>query len=1262
MKGLTFANAADLSEWAASRLDARATLPRLVRRLIHATVTEITRIGFPADEGIQLEGWDGIVTANSGTAFVPAGTSVWELSTSKDIKGKADQDYGKRTADPLGLDPKSTTYVCVTPRCWGEKEAWTNRRKEEDKWLDVRAYDANSLEEWLELAPAVHAWLSVLLGKRPEGIQDLSTAWEEWSEATQPQITPGLMVAGRDEQCERIGNWLAETPSLLALAADTREEAIAFFAATLYQIASDSRIPFLARVVIVKDHGAWYRLASLADSLIMIPTFDALGVITKAIKNGHYVLAPLEGTQEESPSLLRIPRLRRQPANEALKAMGLSKEDAYELAKVARHSVTTLRRRLSLLPGVRKPEWSGPPKARTLLPAMLVGAWDDSNAADGEIMAELAGMAYEEYCSVLTDWAYESDPAVRKTGDSWMIVSKLDAWELLAKFLTTKDLNSFEDLSVDVLAEVDPRYELPPGERWLAQSKGKTLSNSGLMRKGLADTIALVGARSDSVRLAGLDSGQERANRIIHRLLNEAQKDWRLWASLSQLLPLLAEAAPEVFLQAVELGVSARAPILERLFHKKEEEGAFESSPHTGLLWALETLAWNPIFLSQVSLLLGRLVGLDPNPESNYMSRPANSLREIFLTWHPGTCANATKRLAVIDLLRDRESSVAWKLMIGILPQGPSMAVPTHRPIWRDWSPDSPTSVPADLWQTASEIADRLLADVGTSGDRWIDLLTVMNNLAPEQRKQIIESLLCCKPDDLGGTDQTAIRTELRQIISHHRAFPDADWSLPTIEIDLLEQAYEQLEPSDLKQKNAWLFSDSPDMPNIPREDWEQWEEALDTAQGIAVHEVYAQGGIQSLLEISACVEQPGTLGFAVGKSDLLDEEEDTLLRDELGSDQQPRKAFCLGFISGRFKSKGWEWVEKKRLFGMAAWRPEQRADFLVCVPFEFRTWEHMGDADEDTKRAYWSAVSPRLTNPEDAERATTELVKYGRPAAAIEMITMHSRGQSPLLPPSRIAGVLEQVVHGPRESDAVVSRLAYRIAKLLDFLESTREVDDGKMAMFEWAFMPILEDYRTPKLLHGELARDPSFFVQLLGIAFKAENEPEKDYSEEESRRAMLVYKLLQSWRVIPGTEQDGLIDEPALQSWVEKARTLAASAGHTNIADIQIGHILAYSRVAPDGTWPDSPVRSIIEQVASSKLEHGFEVQVYNKRGVFTKSEGEGGTQERQLGQKYRDYATGIDDSSPRTAAMLRGIADRYEAEAVAEDERDELAEDLG
>src|SRR5204862_138808 len=111
---------------------------------------------------------------------------------------------------------------------------------------------------------------------------------------------------------------------------------------------------------------------------------------------------------------------------------------------------------------------------------------------------------------------------------------------------------------------------------------------------------------------------------IVRRLLEAANKDWRLWASLSPLLPRLAEGAPDEFLTALESALKQDSPPILRLFDEGNDT-MFARSSHTGLLWALETLAWSPAHVARAAIALATLSRLAPAGKT--LNQPGASLR-----------------------------------------------------------------------------------------------------------------------------------------------------------------------------------------------------------------------------------------------------------------------------------------------------------------------------------------------------------------------------------------------------------------------------------------------------------------------------------------------------------------------------------------------------------------------------------------------------------------------------------------------------------
>ncbi len=190
------ADRADIVRWA-DRLDARSEFPRLIRGLIRANNDQVTTLQMRAAEGVDAPGYDGISDALRPTPFVPAGPAVWELGVGADPGEKAQRDYRSRTDDPLGISMSDTTFVFVTPREWREKDAWAQRKREEQKWADVRAFDVDDIELALELAPAVHHRFSELTGKPSSGAISLDRWWEKFRRLSSPTLEPEMVLAGR---------------------------------------------------------------------------------------------------------------------------------------------------------------------------------------------------------------------------------------------------------------------------------------------------------------------------------------------------------------------------------------------------------------------------------------------------------------------------------------------------------------------------------------------------------------------------------------------------------------------------------------------------------------------------------------------------------------------------------------------------------------------------------------------------------------------------------------------------------------------------------------------------------------------------------------------------------------------------------------------------------------------------------------------------------------------------------------------------------
>jgi len=246
--------------------------------------------------------------------------------------------------------------------------------------------DADDLETWLGLAPAVHSWLSALLGKSWGSVQDLRSYWSDWREATDPPLSAEIVLAGRSKEKEDLRKRIDEASVRVRVQGESADEAIAFIAATMQGM--DQADALFTRVLVVNDNAGWGWAANSTTPLVLIPRFADLNT-AQAIRRGHRVVIPV-GREEGSSDDLVLPRLRRDAVKSALLSIGVAEEVAEDLAARGRASLTSLRRSLAIDKGLERPAWAHRVEAPALLPALLAGAWDETKPGDQEVIAGLA--------------------------------------------------------------------------------------------------------------------------------------------------------------------------------------------------------------------------------------------------------------------------------------------------------------------------------------------------------------------------------------------------------------------------------------------------------------------------------------------------------------------------------------------------------------------------------------------------------------------------------------------------------------------------------------------------------------------------------------------------------------------------------------------------------------------------------------------------------------------------------------------------------
>jgi hypothetical protein len=1204
----------------------------------------------PAGEGVAAGQWDGSVRTAKANAWVPDGLSVWELSVNSRPGVKADDDYGKRFETPDGSAVDRCTYVQLILRPWTDRSNWAKSRRAEKRWRDIRAYGLDDVEAWLETAPVTWAWFSEELGLNPYGMRTAETWWDAWVRQTSPAMTPGLVLAGRNAAVKAIEARVVG-PTITTVEGASVDETCAVLAAMAVSADAEGDGRMLARLAFVNDLSTWRLLLDSAQSLVLVPLDPAFA---HEVPSGspHAVLVPVSGTGVADVDL---PPLDAAGVTAALKAAGMSDDKkADESGRLARRSLTALRRNLATNIALHRPQWAERPVPRHIRAVLLAGSWTDQCDGDQSVLAELSGDPYGAFREMAAALANEADPFILQVGASWHLVSAFDAWLLLVERLTEDDLKRLESVVVAVIGEEDPALEVPEEERWWKASlEGKVRAFSSDLRRGLARSLALLGVHGASIGLSGGSSGADWANYLVRSLLKKANEDLtgRRWASLSDLLPLLAEAGPDAFIDAVTAGTSGDTPLLAKMFTDKEHDGMFSSSsPHTGLLWALEGLAWSPNHFGAAVDLLARLDELDPG--GRLANRPFASLAGVFCPWHPKNSATPDRRLKVIDGLRKRHGDAAWKLLLSMLPEFHGTHFPTHEPECRDWTPAKVPVTNVEYMSFVSAVVERCIEDAGTEGVRWKSLLAHYSDLPPNDRTMVVDALShLVEPGTLSQGDSNLLWNALRDLLSRHREFSDAKWALTEESLVGLDKLVEKLKPSRAYERHEWLFQDH--MPHLEdttrRENHAAYEALLAERRRDAVGEIESEGGLNALRRLSAAAEVSWSVGIALAEA--CPNYDDDLLES---LDSADGVELAGQYYFQRFRQEGWEW------FGALIGRhPDatalQRARLLLASRDLPRAWEVAEGLGADVAEHYWKNFIPYgLGGDFDrVEFVADRLMKVGRYAMALDFIGMYMRGEGK--DEQRLAELIGEGLDGllTITDDSEFRALSgYDFETLFAFLEQHREtLGIDRVARLEWGFLFALGYDPEVPALHEGMSDNPEFFVEVICAVYRSRRAeepetPEADVDQQEVR-ARHGYHLLSSWNRPPGLA-DAHLDSDRLHAWLDEAKRLLDERGRLEVGLVHFGHVLASAPADPNGDWPPEVVRDLLEELHSADVESGLSTEILNRRGVTSRGLEEGGGQEEELAAKYRADADRFADDSPRTAALLRNIAKSYETDA--------------
>ncbi|MEU7525100.1 hypothetical protein AB0A74_05155 [Saccharothrix sp. NPDC042600] len=1224
-----------------------ADFPLLVRRLIAETGCGVTELDMPGGSGVSTGGFDGVVTTSESALFVPAGMSVWELSVEKDAQGKANADYGKRLTGPGGEATCDISYMQVSLAHWGKAKSWAAERNREGRWKKVYAYNLDSVHTWLDTAPATMAWLAERLGKAWPGVQAVDTWWADWwlSSTTVP-LDADIVLAGRHSAAKTFDELARSGQATITVGGDLHaDELRAFVAAHFEHANNENSTAVAARTLFVDSRESLAQLLRHPTRLVLVVA-DAALLTGLPLQHGHQVIVPVEPGEDAD---VVVPRLDDDEVANRLRAAGIEHEHAYRYGILARRSLSALRRALAVKPAVLRPQWARAP-GRTERRLVLIGGWDGTNVHDRHLVQKLVGCSYDDVQEAAHLLAASGEmPLLGNLREHWHVLSRGDAWSLLEHHFHRDDLEALREACLEVFGE-----PIPPGH---SGGYSRRHRYSTLLREGLADSLALLGTTKDLPQLPSGMTGGGTAEAIVEALVTAANADdtYGLWISLTDVLPELAEAAPDPVLRGMRAGLRGPAPLHRRMFLDNDTNvlGPSGWSPHLDVLRALHVLAWSPDHLDEVADILAALDDLDPG--GSWSNRPAASLVELFHPARPSTSADWRHRLRVLRRLLHRHPEAGRRLLNALLPGGrPSRSLhggPKHR-AWARRTPLNNT----DLNSTLSGIMDLLIDDLADDPAPYRLITDKIDRLTPENRHRLTERFI-----QLGSTlDDEAARADLSHTLrtraARHREYPDAKWALPEDQLQVIDQAAAAMQPRTAVMRAASLFTITWLHLGIPhkRDDPVAHEQAMQRVRTEALTAVITEGGLTAVAELAAMTQYPHLVGAALADhtTDL-----DATMLDWLDS-PQPQREVAMTYLRMRLSREG---TSLRDNLLTAAATPAIQASILEAGGDSAEATRTLQKLPSEVSEHYWSSLSCYDVARTDSHtlEAARGFLSAGRHEAAITLIAMRVKNTDTAEAAELAATAMEALLTATTPEPRSPRPDEYHYQALFALLAShATTVGRQRVMRLEWLLLPKLGHEPDAPTIHAALADDPALFAEVVGHRYQPlDDDTDDPIAEDEPRRFIKVraYEILDSWSHCPGLGPDGFVDAERLRDWVLQVRAQLDNLGLTEQGDREIGCILARAPADHDGLFPPRAVRAVLEDLDSDHADDTFHSGVIARQGVTVRGMTDGGVLERDLAAAYRRQANDCDDG-PRTRRLLRNIAQTYEHLARSEDDEAE------
>lgn len=854
---------------------------------------------------------------------------------------------------------------------------------------------------------------------------------------------------------------------------------------------------------------------------------------------------------------------------------------------------------------------------------VLFGTWNEESEEEKTLISELIGQEYSEWIKIVKSLLKQKSEYISFKNNRWKIEKKEELIERYAEDYFNEDIVDFENAAIKIVMEIDPKFDLEPDKRIMSNIISKKMVYSNELKKSVLESFAYI--KSINSRFINCEKEVKNCQwRIVRSILENST--WKNLATLNELLPLLAEINEDEYLTQLNRIIKEKNKEISRLFNEKEERITTMGYTY-GLVWSLELVAWNPKYIMQVFDIFGKLARFD--------EKIIDSMTRILLPWYPQTKADAILRKATIEMVLRDYNDIGWNLLMQLMPNKHTHSYPSYKPKWNNVIDDEIKVTNKDLYEQYNEYIKLAISYSNTDKERIIKLIDELDDVPKDLFELICNKIKSEEVKNINEEERFYIWNELENLIQRHKAHEKTEWALPQDAISILEGISKEIRPiheeiyyKRLFNHNYWDFFNSEESYDI------QEKKVLDT-QKEALEDLLKLG-IKKVVEFANTTKDPYRVGIALAEIELNSDDEKTVLQ-LLNEDGY---TMSQGYVYRKFYCKKFEWLNTIDINDIDK---NGRVRLLTQLPNNKLVWEKVTEFLSNDEDEYWKNVDIRFVEEgSEYNYALEKLLNNNRPVKALDLISMalhENRDFSENLAAKALNNALDD-----QENINYID--VYHIKKIIQHLQKNN-YNSTELFKIEWAYLPILDnnDEYRPITIEKRLSEDPKIFIDIMCLAYRADKD-ETNKENDDAKLAMNAYRLLNIWKVVPGTKEDGSIDSIKLNEWFEEMKKIATERDRLEVSLLHFGQVLFYAPKGNDDSWIDENVAEILNQDDSEKIRRGYSLQAFNSVGVVNvDSEG---TAWLDLEKEWNEKAEKTNVKYFRFIKTLRDIAQNFHEQA--------------